>query len=106
MHFNLAETSATLAPYSIIPTFVAIGAKLWFAMAADVVQRYQPYVTMITKPTELYRSVSVEYLNTPTALVSLKAVRSSHWLLASIGAATFLSEACTFNEPPQHVPIH
>lgn len=106
MHINLAQTSATLAPYSIIPTLLAIGAKLWFAVAADVVQRYQPFITMVNRPMELYKSVSVEYLNTPTALVSLKALKSSHWLLALVGVAAFASEACRFNAPWSNIIIH
>ncbi|CAD0087627.1 unnamed protein product [Aureobasidium vineae] len=95
IHIDLAHASATLAPYSVIPTFLAIGAKLWFAMASDTVQRYQPFLAMIKTPTELSKSVSVEYLNTPTALVSLKALRSSHWLLALLGAGTLATEAFT-----------
>lgn len=99
MHINLFQTSATLAPYSIIPTSLAIGAKLWFAMAAGIVQQYQPFISMVKQPKELYKSISVEYLNTPTALVSLKALRSSHWLLALVGVAAFACEACRFNAP-------
>ena len=78
MRIDLAQNSATLAPYSIIPTLLAIGAKIWFAIAADVVQRYQPFIAMVDRPAELFKSVSVEYPNTPTALVPLKALRSSH----------------------------
>jgi hypothetical protein len=106
VHIDIAQTSAMLAPYSIIPTFLAIGAKLWFAMAGDTVQRYQPFIAMVKKPTELYRSISVEFPNTPLTLVSLKALRSSHWLLALVGAAAFSSEVCTFNTLPQNVLIH
>ncbi|KAI4718179.1 hypothetical protein E4T48_05639 [Aureobasidium sp. EXF-10727] len=96
IHIDLAQVSATLAPYSIIPTFLAIGAKLWFEMASDTIQRYQPFIAMIRIPTELSKSVSVDYLNTPTALVSFKALRSSHWLLALVGAGALATEACTF----------
>ncbi|KAH0367722.1 hypothetical protein KCU65_g4437, partial [Aureobasidium melanogenum] len=95
MHVNLAQASATLAPYSIVPTLLAICAKLWFAVAGDTVQRYQPYITMIRRPTELSKSISVEYMNTPTTLVSLKALKCSHWLLALIGAGAFATEAFT-----------
>lgn len=106
MRIDLAQGSATLAPYSILPTLLAIGAKLWFAMAADVVERYQPFIAMVDRPAELFKSVSVEYLNTPTALVSLKALRSSHWLLALVGAAAFASEACRFNTSLQHIMVY
>ncbi|KAI4726287.1 hypothetical protein E4T49_05920 [Aureobasidium sp. EXF-10728] len=95
IHIDLAQASTTLAPYSIIPTFLAIAAKLWFAMASDTVQRYQPFIAMIKIPTEVSKSVSVEYLNTPTALVFLKALRSSHWLLALVGAGALATEAFT-----------
>jgi hypothetical protein len=99
MHINFAQTSATLAPYSIIPTFLAIGAKLWFAMAGDVVQRYQPFIMMVRKPTQLSKCVSAECCGVPTALVSFRALGYPHWLLASVGAAVFFSEARRFNAP-------
>ncbi|THX54559.1 hypothetical protein D6D06_05427 [Aureobasidium pullulans] len=82
LQLHIAQTTATLAPYTIVPTFLAIGAKLWFAMVTDSVQKYQPFVAMMGRPAKLSESISVEYHNTPTALVSLKALKSSHWLLA------------------------
>jgi hypothetical protein len=105
VHIDIAQTSAMLAPYSIIPTLLAISVKLWFAIAGDTVQRYQPFIAMVKKPTELYRSVSADYLNTPLTLVSLRALRSSHWLLALVGAAAFSGELCTFNTLPRNISI-
>ncbi|THV81641.1 hypothetical protein D6D29_05220 [Aureobasidium pullulans] len=96
LQLHIAQTTATLAPYTIVPTFLAIGAKLWFAMVTDSVQKYQPFVAMMGRPAKLSESISVEYHNTPTALVSLKALKSSHWLLALLGVGAFASEACKF----------
>ncbi|KAL2028246.1 hypothetical protein VTO58DRAFT_110934 [Aureobasidium pullulans] len=93
LQLHIAQTTATLAPYTIVPTFLAIGAKLWFAMVTDSVQKYQPFVAMMGRPAKFYESISVEYHNTPTALVSLKALKSSHWLLALLGVGAFASEA-------------
>ncbi|THZ06847.1 hypothetical protein D6C93_01292 [Aureobasidium pullulans] len=95
LQLHIAQTTATLAPYTIVPTFLAIGAKLWFAMVTDSVQKYQPFVAMMGRPAKLSESISVEYHNTPTALVSLKALKSSHWLLALLGVGAFASEAFT-----------
>ncbi|TIA16947.1 hypothetical protein D6C81_05754 [Aureobasidium pullulans] len=95
LQLHIAQTTATLAPYTIVPTFLAIGAKLWFAMVTDSVQKYQPFVAMMGRPANLSESISVEYHNTPTALVSLKALKSSHWLLALLGVGAFASEAFT-----------
>jgi hypothetical protein len=95
LHVKIAQHSATLAPYSIVPTLFAIGAKIWFALAAETIQKYQPFIAMVKRPTTLSESVSIEYLNTPIALVTLKALRCSHWLLALVGAGAFATEACT-----------
>jgi hypothetical protein len=48
----------------------------------------------VKHPTNLFKSVPVESLNTPTAFVSIEALKSSHWLLAFVGAAAITSEAC------------
>ncbi|THX45265.1 hypothetical protein D6D08_10427, partial [Aureobasidium pullulans] len=95
LQLHIAQTTATLAPYTIVSTFLAIGAKLWFATVTDSVQKYQPFVAMMGRPAKLSESISVEYHNAPTALVSLKALKSSHWLLALLGVGAFASEAFT-----------
>lgn len=91
---QIFDTAATLAPYSILPTLLAVGVKLWVAAVGETLKRFQPYITMATAPTPLVDSVLVEYLNAPVALVSFKAVKHSHWILAVAGLAALATEIC------------
>lgn len=49
---------------------------------------------MAHAPIPLKDSVLVEYLNAPIALVSLKAVKHSHWILALAGLGALATEIC------------
>lgn len=91
---KLYKAVATFTPYSVIPTTLALGIKLWFAALGDASKRLQPYVSMLKQPTPLMKSVLTEYANTPTALISAKAISNAHWLLALIGVGAFATEVC------------
>jgi len=93
-HFSVFDAAATFTPYSILPTLLAVTIKLWFSAIGDALKRLQPYVSMLKAPTPLANSVLIEYANTPLALISSKAIRSSHLILAIVGVAAFASEAC------------
>ncbi|KAI4716309.1 hypothetical protein E4T48_07491, partial [Aureobasidium sp. EXF-10727] len=95
LNVNILELSTTLTPYSIIPTLLAVGIKLWFRAIAETFKRLQPFVVMAKSPETPSNSISAEYANTPIALVSIKALKHSHWLLALIGAGAFVTEAFT-----------
>lgn len=84
----------TLALYSIIPTLLALGVKLWFGAIGDTLKLLQPYASMVAHPAPAYKSVLAEYVNTPVALVSGKALRNSHWTLAFVGFGAFATEVC------------
>jgi len=49
---------------------------------------------MLKQPTPVLKSVLTEYANTPTAFISVKAVRNAHWVLALLGVGAFATEAC------------
>ena len=91
---RIFKAVTTFAPYSIVPTVFAVCVKLWFAAIGDTSKRLQPYIAMLKTPSPLFNSVLVEYANTPTALVSLKAFRNGHWILALVGVGAFATEAC------------
>lgn len=91
---QIFDAAATLAPYSILPTLIAVGVKLWIAAVGETLKRFQPYIAMAHAPIPLKDSVLVEYLNAPIALVSLKAVKHSHWILALAGLGALATEIC------------
>jgi len=82
------------APYSIIPTLLAIITKLWFESIEDVLKRVQAFTSMAYTPTGLSRSLLAEYSNTPSVLTSVKALEHSHWMLTLIGIIALVTEIC------------
>lgn len=88
------DNTTRLAPYSIIPTLIALGLKLWFSAVGDTMKRFQPFLSMAKNPTVARESLLAEYSNTPLVLISAKASRHSHRILASVGLGAIATEAC------------
>ncbi|CZR68661.1 uncharacterized protein PAC_18560 [Phialocephala subalpina] len=84
---NLYVTS--LAPYSIIPTLVAVGVRFWWRGLESTFKRVQPYVSMAKRPVALSAGPALSYNTLPPVYSVWKAARHRHWLLAfvCIGAA-------------------
>lgn len=83
-----------LAPYSILPTLIAVGVKLWWGAIEEVFKRLQPYATMAKGSVGVSHALTVEYMNSPLLATVAKAVRNSHWLLAVISLGAFGTEIC------------
>lgn len=94
MTLHVRETAATLAPYKIVPTLLALGVKLWFGAVADALKMVQPYISMVQAPVPVTNSVMVEYANTPIALAATKALNNAHWTLALVALGALASEFC------------
>ncbi|KAI4719200.1 hypothetical protein E4T48_04508 [Aureobasidium sp. EXF-10727] len=93
--YQLNFSVGNFAPYSVFPTLLAVLVKLWFGAIGDTLKRLEPYVSMTQKPAALSRSVLVEYVNTPIAIATFKAVKHSHWALALVGLGALATEAFT-----------
>lgn len=91
---SILNNSTTLAPYSILPTLLALGVKLWLGAIGDNLKLLQPYVSMVRGPVPVSKSVLAEYVNTPIAMISAKALRNSHWILAFVGFGALAAETC------------
>lgn len=88
------NTVEALAPYSIIPTLIAVGVKLWWESIDQVYRRLQPYISMARKPTKA--SVGI-YSSYSTAVVGWAAAKSIHhrqWLLALVTIGTLFVQIC------------
>jgi hypothetical protein len=92
MNLKLMQKSTTLAPYKILPTFLALGAKLWFGAVGDTLKLLQPYISMVKSPVPTTKSVLAEYINTPIAVVTTKALSNAHWTLALVGLGALATE--------------
>jgi Protein of unknown function (DUF3433) len=88
--------SLPLTPYSIIPTLLAIGVKLWWGTIVDVFKRLQPFVEMTAKPTKVSRSFGLTYATTSLPVAPIKAMINRHWLLALILFGAVLTEICKY----------
>lgn len=84
----------SLAPYSIIPTFIAVGTRFWWVALDETFKRLQPYVTMTKRPVPISAGPALSYQNLSPVWSVFKAVRMKHWLLALICTGTVLMEGC------------
>lgn len=84
---------ATIAPYSIVPTLVAVGLKLWWATIDSAYRRLAPLVTMtrVSGP-KASNGVALSYVTTPIIWITHLALRNGHWLLAVVTFSTLTSE--------------
>jgi len=83
-----------LAPYSIIPTLIAVSIKLWWESIDQTFRRLQPYVSMACRPTRSSVGASLSYTTTPVGLVAGKAAKSQQWLLALVAVGALLAQIC------------
>jgi hypothetical protein len=94
MNLDILQKSTTLAPYKILPTLLALGVKLWFGAVGDTLKLLQPYLSMVKGPVPTTNSVLAEYVNTPIAVATTKALSNSHWTLALVALGALASEFC------------
>jgi hypothetical protein len=94
LDFAFADTITRIAPYSIIPTLIAVGVKLWYRAIEENFRRWQPFLAMTNKPAPVSQSLLVEYANAPLALMSIKAAKNSHYMLALVGLGALATEIC------------
>jgi hypothetical protein len=92
---NDDTTLTALAPYSIIPTLMAVGVKLWWNSLDAAFRRLQPFVSMAQGPTLSSKGTKLSYANSPSLWIAGKALSNHHFLLALITTCTVLSDICT-----------
>ncbi|KAJ4529589.1 hypothetical protein HRR86_003382 [Exophiala dermatitidis] len=85
----------TFAPYSIVPTFLAVLVGLWWDSLDETFRRLQPYVTMAQKPVPATPNIGLSYVATHPLGSMVKAARNSHWLVALVSAGAVLAQVLT-----------
>jgi hypothetical protein len=88
-----------LAPYSVIPTLLAVCVKLWRGSIDDTFRRLQPYISMAQGPVPVSRGSNLSYINSPVLWIVGKAISNKHFLLALVTIGTLLSEVRTCFDP-------
>ena len=86
--------TADIAPYSIIPTLLAVMLKLWWGALESTFKRLQPFVTMTRRSTIATHGITLSYVDSVMLWASYKALNNRHWLLGLITFGAFLTEIC------------
>lgn len=94
LDLHIGEAISRLAPYSILPTLIAVGFKLWYNAVAETISRQQPFRSMLNRPALLTSSIATDYGNIPMALTMFRACKNNHWLLALAGLGVLGGEVC------------
>lgn len=85
----------TFAPYSIVPTMLAVGVVLWWENIDDTFRRLQPYVTMAQNAVPISQVIGLSYLNTLSVGSMLRAMGNKHWLVALVSLGAVLGQVFT-----------
>jgi hypothetical protein len=91
---GIYKSVTALAPYSIIPTLIALSIKLWWASIDETFRRLQPFVTMAEKATPNSRGATSSYANTPLIWTAVKAAMNREFLLTVVAIGAVLTQIC------------
>lgn len=86
------STLGTLAPYSIIPTLIAVIIGLWWGAIESVFRVVQPYVAMADGPVFSGRGSGLSYQSSYLVWATFRAARRGHWLLGLVCTGAFFSQ--------------
>jgi hypothetical protein len=100
---EIAGHIATLTPFSIVPTLLAVLLGMWWDGIQQKFCQLQPFVGM-TRPkgTQWKDGPGMHYSTTNWIKSSLRAIRNRHWLLAFVIIGNILCQICEDSyRPPQ-----
>jgi hypothetical protein len=82
----------SFAPYSIIPTLIAVLVKLWWEVVEETFRRLTPFLAMVQGPRKPSDGAALSYITTPILWVTFVAAKKKHWLLALVTFGAFSAE--------------
>lgn len=94
MEFSSSEIF-TFAPYSIVPTLVAIAVVMWWENIDSTFRRLQPYVTMAQEAVPISPVLGMSYLSTLSIGSMFRAMGNGHWLVALVSFGAVLGQVLT-----------
>ncbi|KAL2061784.1 hypothetical protein VTL71DRAFT_7162 [Oculimacula yallundae] len=90
---NIGDISlGYIAPYSIIPTLLAVVIGLWWDAIEVHFRTAQPYISMAKGPITARKGSALTYQSSYLAWAGFRAVKRQHWLLAFVSTGAFLSQ--------------
>lgn len=93
--FTIKHSTFAVAPYSIVPTFLAVCLGLWWGSLEQTFRRIQPYVSMAKRPTPTSRGPFLSYVSSYLVWGAWKAASHRHWMLALLCLGATLAEIFT-----------
>lgn len=90
--FNSGMSS--VAPFSMIPTIIAVGIGLWWSAIDDNFRRLQPFLSMARGSPPFQKGVDLSYQTCYWFWAAGKAASNKHWLLLIVTLGTTLSPVC------------
>ncbi|KAF2016569.1 hypothetical protein BU24DRAFT_205296 [Aaosphaeria arxii CBS 175.79] len=92
---NEEDPLARFAPYSVIPTLLAVLIGLWWGALETVFRMAQPFVAMAERPTTSARGSGLSYQSSYLAWAATRAIHRKHWLLGLVCIGASLSQIFT-----------
>ncbi|KAF2258991.1 hypothetical protein CC78DRAFT_503810 [Lojkania enalia] len=83
---------STIAPYSVIPTILAVLVGLWWDSMDKHFRSLQPYLSMSKTTPDLAHGAGLQYQTSYWIWAAFRAARNRHWLLLIITFGTTLSQ--------------
>ncbi|KAF2001470.1 hypothetical protein P154DRAFT_490415 [Amniculicola lignicola CBS 123094] len=91
--FSLLRTRiSTIAPYSIVPTILAVVIGLWWDALDKSFRTLQPFLSMSKVSPVISKGAGLSYQGSYWAFAAVKAARNRHWLLFVVTVGTTLSQ--------------
>jgi hypothetical protein len=91
--FSIFNTRiSTIAPYSIVPTVLAVAIGLWWDSLDWSFRLLQPYVSMANSSPRLQKGAGQSYRTSYWFWAAIKAFRNKHWILFIVTLGSTLSQ--------------
>lgn len=94
VNMDLLGRYRSFAPFSIVPTLLAIALGLWWDVVDKNLRLYQPYASLASAPMRSSRSIGVSYRSTYWLWASLKALMNGHLILSFVASSSFMIPVC------------
>ncbi|KAF2122407.1 hypothetical protein BDV96DRAFT_594294 [Lophiotrema nucula] len=86
------KSISTIAPYSIVPTILAVLVGLWWDSLDKHFRLLQPYLSMSKKTPSLAKGAGLQYQTSYWVWAAFRAARNKHWLLLIVTFGSTLSQ--------------
>ncbi|PVH86048.1 hypothetical protein DL98DRAFT_450848 [Cadophora sp. DSE1049] len=93
VEWNIGDYSlGYIAPYSIVPTLLAVIVGLWWGALESIFRTAQPFISMAKGPATGGKGSGLSYQSSYLAWAGIRAINRQHWLLAFVCTGAFLSQ--------------